>query len=103
MGPRNMRCEGDVLVRCPGGWGNIDFTVERDDCRKVGERCIQYVLNGFREPWCVAPAGTCDANTHAARCVAEEGRGDSEWGKQLECIRGELFVSGPECRLEATE
>src|SRR5262249_5364296 len=98
--PQNLRCEGDVLAYCPGGWGNIDFTVDRTDCRTEGKRCVQVDINGERQPMCMEPYGACDPNAFHGEC--RRYNPETETGKLLECIAGQQFATGPSCTVPAT-
>lgn len=89
------RCEGDVLVACPGGWMTIDAKMHRTDCRATDQYCVAVDMGWGREPYCSDSKGDCDVTTFSSYC---EPYGDA-YGSMTVCERGKIFATGAQCRL----
>jgi hypothetical protein len=101
MSSMRPRCEGQLLVYCPGGWGTLDMTTERTDCSAQGEHCVNtdFYGTGNREGSCMKSLGACDPQHYRREC--HPGAAPA-WGSFLECIGGQLFASGPSCSTSTT-
>lgn len=89
------RCEGDVLLRCTGGWlGDFSIRPKRFDCRAQGKRCLTPQEGTSNWARCEAPVGPCDPATFVPRCSSEE---PSDTGFMTACVNGEELRVGAWC------
>jgi hypothetical protein len=88
LGAAEPRCEGDVLLHCPGGWlGGFSLDLQQQDCPLQGQSCRSLAREGN---WtgCVTVLGRCDPETFQPFCHAQG---------PVRCERGEQWVTPGEC------
>ena len=95
IGSAPPRCEGDVRVYCPGGWGTLDITRDREDCRAAGQYCGTYEQPDSPGASCLPSLGACTADPDPARC--EPDTPGAPRGNLLRCQNGRLLAVGLRC------
>ncbi|HEY3493558.1 MAG TPA: hypothetical protein VGK73_02685 [Polyangiaceae bacterium] len=95
IGSPPPRCEGNVRAYCPGGWGTIDITRNRENCGSKFCGTFEDPVSEGAE--CLSSLGPCTESPESPRCVADE-RGGSV-GRRVRCQNGQLLGVGELCDL----
>jgi hypothetical protein len=80
-----IRCEGNTLVTCTGGWGTGSLFAQQRPCG-ADARCGSFTEDfGHHEPSCLQVRGTCDPGSFVPTCI-EVSRAVAR------CVAGEVLL-----------
>jgi hypothetical protein len=92
-----LRCAGNSLVSCPGGWGTLSLTPSREVCAE-GLRCGAFVRDyGAIEPMCLPSFGACDGMSFTPFCFQPDA--STTPGGAVYCVDGGAIVTATCIRL----